>query len=184
VWAFDREGAFLPAKVGLLGLDVLGLFVWWVGFVERIRTYRYGPSRLVWDHIPLRLGEEIRIGFHPSPQVREKSVTFKLRCYETTIETLPNSLGKPERYRVMHQVYEDAQTVEPTPTPEGERARFEVTFKLPDGDYGTGKTGEPKRTRFWQLEVRGERDYFHQFNLPIYDRADQNEISGTGGSAT
>ena len=85
-WAFGIDGPWLVKAVTIL-FDLILVAVWWEAGVRLGRALKFGDSRLAFAHFPHRLGEPVRLHWHPATGIeRALRGTFTLRCVEEWFE--------------------------------------------------------------------------------------------------
>ena len=131
---------------------------------------KYGRSRLAFGSFPFYLGGPLAARFSTSRATFEfNSMTFTLRCVEEQTETYRTTDQSTGTRTRCDQLWADEVVLEGGGGRYG--GEFPISFKLPDGDYGSRLIDTPER--YWELEVKADTpglDFAALFLLPVYAR--------------
>jgi hypothetical protein len=166
----DSSEAPLFAR-GLIALfDLIPVLMVW-GIVTTLwHKAKYGQSRLAFGSFPFYLGGSLTARFSTRRAIGEfKKMTFTLRCVEEHTEVYRTTRGSSAARTKCNQIWADEVVLDrPGALYDGE---LPISFKLPDGDYGSRFVDAP--ARYWELEVKADTpglDFGALFLLPVYPR--------------
>jgi len=167
-YAPEKEIPFW-ARALVVFFDVVLVLVF-VGIVLTIvQQAKYGRARLAFQSFPFFLGDTLTARLATDRSIgRFKKLTFTLRCIEERTETT-RSGDETTVHTVCDQLWADEVALEGGAVHEGHEVP--VSFKLPDGDYGT-RLAEPP-ARYWELAVAADTpglDFAARFLVPVYPR--------------
>lgn len=145
--------------------------------LRALRWLRFGRVHLECGAIPLRLGRSVGFDLVAGAALTKgQEVSARLRCVaETFLERRRDSRTRIEQ--ISYALFEMTRS---TRIADDGRARFEFELPGPDEALGNDLVSDPPR--YWELEVRAEReglDLAERFLLPIYD--DRARALGTPG---
>jgi len=170
---FGPEASELPLvpRVVVAFFDLIPVLLIAGIVVSLWHAAKYGRARLAFGSFPFYLGEPLTARFSTGRAIGEfNRMTFTLRCVEQhaeSYETADNNTGT--RFRC-EQLWADERVLERGGALYNDEVP--VSFKLPDGDYGSRFASAP--TRYWELEVKADTpglDFSAVFLVPVYARS-------------
>jgi hypothetical protein len=171
VFVQPRDPGGVPFWVrGLVVLFDLIPLLMIVGILTTLwHAARYGRSHLRFGAFPFHLGGTLDVRFSTRRPIGSfEKMTFTLRCVEERTEVRRTSKGTSTQ-TVCDQVWADERVFESSwALQDGE---VPVSFRLPEGDYGTRLALAP--ARYWELEVAAVTpglDFGAVFPVPVYTR--------------
>jgi hypothetical protein len=150
--------------------DLIPVLVLW-GIVTTLwHKAKYGQPRLAFGSFPFHLGGPLSARFSTRRAIGEfKKMSFTLHCVEERTEIYRTTRRSTSTRTTCEQIWTDELVLDqPGALYEGE---FPISFKLPDGDYGSRFVDAP--ARYWELEVKADTpglDFGALFLLPVYAR--------------
>jgi hypothetical protein len=166
-WAFV-EGGPIMVKIIVGVFDLVLVLVWWQTVVVVGRAFKFGGSRVRFEHFPYRVQETIALSWVPPRGMG--NVTrgeFTLRCVKESYQRTGS--GKNSSKSLMHeelcietQSFDNPQSFAP-----GRDVHFR--FSLPGDARATNLSGD--RPVFWEFEVKlvlPGFDFEERYLVPIY----------------
>lgn len=166
-WAFVIGGPwFLKAIV--IVFDLILAAVWGEAFRRLGQALKFGGSRIAFARFPYRLGEDIRIRWHPASGLAQaRQGTFTLRCVEEWFEQ-QGSGENSSAHLVQEERWSGTWHLDgPTGFPFG--MTVDVPFE-PPADLPPTQLSATKPI-FWEFEVKLEvpgLDFEELYLVPVY----------------
>jgi hypothetical protein len=166
-WAWVANGPTL-VKVVVTIFDLVLVLVWWRVVLAVGRAFKFGSSRVSFDHFPYRVSEPVAIRWLPPRGMGQVTKgEFTLRCVEEFYEE--RGSGDNRSKSLVHEVIcSETQSFDHSETFAPGRP-VDVRFTLTDSARPTALLAE--RPVFWEFEVKLGMpgfDFEERYLIPIY----------------
>jgi hypothetical protein len=166
----DPQWATLLVLLGPL----VGIVVGWLAFKQVLHRWKYGPSTLVMDTMPARLGGPLRGRVQtgvPSDRVPDAGFHVRLSCYHRRVQTHRDADGSTDRDVDRDLKWRDEKRMRADPSPAGSGVAVPILFDIPPALPPSPPHKTDDRI-LWEVEVSAQMpglDYDVSFEIPVFE---------------
>jgi hypothetical protein len=166
-WAWGAHGPVV-VKIVVVVFDLILVAIWWQAVLAVGRAFRFGGSRLMFDHFPYRIDQPVSIRWilpRGIARADKGSVTF--RCIEEYYEERGTGSDR-SRWLVHDELCAETQSFDrPQDFAPGRPVDFR--FEVPPGAPATKLSAD--RPVFWELQIvlsMPGLDFSERYLVPVY----------------